>query len=346
MFFENTQCLKCGGVLGFLPDAMDLATVERSDNQQWRALTREAHAPSYKRCTNAAQYNICNWMIPSDDPRNFCQACRLNKVIPDLHVQGNLLRWAKLEIAKRRVLYTLKHIGLPIESNEKDRSPLRFSFLGDPSNGPRVMTGHENGLITVNICEADDAVREQHRVELKELYRTLLGHLRHEIAHYYWDRLIANSPRLQPFREVFGNETADYNAALQAHYRNGAPPDWGKRFVTSYASSHPWEDWAETFAHYLHIEDMVETASGFGMSLRPRHPDAKAMTADLKTVNDLDANFDRILEAWLPLTYALNEINRGMGLPDLYPFVLSNKAIEKLRFVHRVAREPARQAAS
>ena len=196
------------------------------------------------------------------------------------------------------------------------------------------MTGHDHGLITINVSEADDAVREQRRAALKELYRTPLGHMRHEIAHCSWDRLIAGSPHSQPFRELFGDESADYGAALHHYYELGAPPDWGQRFVSAYASAHPWEDWAETFAHYLHIQDMVETASGFGVSLRPDHPDGEAMSTDLKNIDDHHRSFDRIIGAWLPLTYALNELNRGMGLPDLYPFVLSATALEKLRFVH------------
>jgi hypothetical protein len=60
------------------------------------------------------------------------------------------------------------------------------------------------------------------------------------------------------------------------------------------------------------------------------------MTADPGSGPRWDTGFDRILQNWLPLTYALNELNRGMGLPDLYPFVLSAPAIEKLRFVHEV----------
>jgi len=341
VFFENTQCLKCGGALGFLPDAMDLATLEKADDKHWRSLSASAKGSMYRSCANGVQHNLCNWMVPAKDVQDLCQACRLNNVIPDLAVEGNLGRWAKLESAKRRVLYTLKHIGLPLDAAAENRPALRFSFMGDPPGGPKVITGHANGLITINITEADDAVREQRRVELNEAYRTLLGHLRHEIAHYYWDRLIANTPRLQPFRALFGDETQDYAAALQAHYKNGPPPDWRQRFVSAYASSHPWEDWAETFAHYLHIQNMVETAAGFGLSLKPRHPDAQSMTADLKTVDERDANFDRVLTAWLPLTFALNEMSRGMGLPDIYPFVLSSVAMEKLRFIHHSSRQRA-----
>jgi hypothetical protein len=165
--------------------------------------------------------------------------------------------------------------------------------------------------------------------------------LRHEVAHYYWDQLIAGSPRLDQFRQLFGNEMQDYAACLENYYRQGAPVNWQSHHVSAYAAAHPWEDWAETSAHYFHIVDTVETAASFGMALRPKHPDARAMTADPLKGSRPGQGFDQILENWLPLTYALNELNRGMGLADLYPFVLSSLAIEKLRFVHEILRPSA-----
>lgn len=347
IFFENTQCLKCGGTLGFLPDAMDLGTLE-PDGPQWRLLSPGKRGKAYRQCANWRNNQACNWMIPADDGNELCEACRLNQVIPDLSVPENRERWHKLEKAKRRVLYTLKHIGLPVEGFEnQQRPPLRFSFMADPPAGPKVLTGHAGGLITVNLTEADDATREKRREEFHELYRTLLGHLRHETGHYYWDLLIAGSPQLEEFRKLFGDETRDYPAALQSYYRQGPPADWNLRHVSAYASSHPWEDFAETFAHYLHIEDMVETAAGFGVSLRPNHPGTTTMTTDLNEINELDNSFDRIFSKWVPLTNAVNELNRGMGLPDVYPFVLSDTAVNKLRFIHNLvqnARPPAGNA--
>jgi len=194
-----------------------------------------------------------------------------------------------------------------------------------------VMTGHDNGLITLNLAEADDAERERQRHQMDEPYRTLLGHFRHEIAHYYWSRLVANSDRLQEFRDVFGDERKDYGAALQQHYANGPPADWPTHFVTAYASSHPWEDFAETWAHYFHMVDTLETAGAFGLSVRPR------VSKGIATKIDFDAHhaeMDRIIETWLPLTFAVNSINRSMGLSDLYPFVLAPTVIAKLTFVH------------
>jgi len=337
VFFENVQCVRCNRALGFLPDAIDLSTLEASGEGRWRALTPAARDRAYKQCANGQQHQVCNWLVTAEDSNSFCLACRLNDVIPDLGVTNHRELWHKLEVAKRRVLYTLLRLGLSTEgAPSENRPPLRFRFLSDPVGGPPVMTGHDEGVITINIAEADDRERERRRVALHEPFRTLLGHLRHEIAHYYWGELVASTPHLSRFRALFGDETRDYSAALKTYYQQGAPKDWETRHVSAYAAAHPWEDWAETCAHYFHIVDTVETAASFGLALKPKHPAAKAMTADPGSGPRWDAGFDRILQNWLPLTYALNELNRGMGLPDLYPFVLSAPAIEKLGFVHEV----------
>jgi hypothetical protein len=337
VFFENVQCVRCNHALGFLPDAIDLSTLESAGGGQWRALTPAARDRVYKQCANGQQHQVCNWLVPAKDSNSFCLACRLNDVIPDLTVANHRDLWHKLEVAKRRVIYTLLRLRLSTEGAPSEkRPPLRFCFLSDPVGGPPVMTGHDEGVITINIAEADEGERERRRVALREPFRTLLGHLRHEIAHYYWGELVASTPHLSRFREVFGDETRDYAAALQTYYQQGAPADWETRHVSAYAAAHPWEDWAETCAHYFHIVDTVETAASFGLALKPKHPAAKAMTADPGSAARWDTGFDRILHNWLPLTYALNELNRGMGLPDLYPFVLSAPAIEKLGFVHEV----------
>ncbi|MDB6066567.1 MAG: hypothetical protein JWR26_2775 [Pedosphaera sp.] len=340
VFFESVECVRCGRVLGFLPDAMDVSTLEATPDGHWRALSSAAKGRLYRLCGNSKQHQVCNWLVSARDPNPFCVACRLNDMIPDLTVPGNLERWRKLEAAKRRTLYTLFRLGLPMEGVRTDRrTALRFRFLGKPASGPPPLTGHSQGEITVNIAEADDEERERVRVHLHEPYRTLLGHLRHEIAHYYWDQLISWTPRLTRFRELFGNEESDYEAALSRFYAQGPPADWQDRHISAYASAHPWEDWAETWAHYLHIVDTVETATGFGITLNPKHPAANAMTADPKKAAHLDTPFAEVLEQWLPLTCALNSLNRGMGLPDLYPFLLSAPAIEKLKFVHEVVQE-------
>jgi hypothetical protein len=196
-----------------------------------------------------------------------------------------------------------------------------------------VVTGHDNGLITINLAEADDAERERQRGSMGEPYRTLLGHFRHEIAHYYWDLLVFRAPNIDEFRAVFGDERRDYAAALQQHYANGAPADWPENFVTAYASSHPWEDFAETWAHYFHMVDTLETANAFGLMVRPKltRPDRLSTAINF---DPHEADMDRLIDAWLPLTFAANSLNRSMGLPDLYPFVLTPAVIVKLAFVH------------
>jgi hypothetical protein len=343
VFFENVKCIKCGHALGFLPTSTEIVALEPAANGTWRALASDQKEQHCRLCENGRQHEVCNWLVAADDANPFCAACRLNELIPDLSVSGNQERWHQLEKAKHRIVYTIMRLGLPMDGVLAENRPaLRFKFAGD-SVGASLLTGHADGLITINIAEADDAEREKRRVNLHEPYRTLLGHLRHEVAHYYWDRLIARSPWLEGFRKLFGDENADYAAALQQYYANGAPPDWRERHVSAYASAHPWEDWAETWAHYFHIMDMVETAESFGMSLRPNHPAAPSMTAHPRNAFDVNMTFDAVLENWFPLTYALNSLNRGMGLLDAYPFVLSTRAIEKLRFIHDVAQSNRRQ---
>lgn len=328
VFFENFQCLSCGSRLGFAPDISDLTALD-PEGDLWRAVGRPKNEALYRRCANDLQHAACNWLIPAADPEELCVSCRHNDVIPDLTVPGNLQLWAKIESAKRRTAYTLLQLSLLGAGSEK----LRFNFMG----GKDVLTGHADGVITVNIAEADDVERERRRVSLHEPYRTLLGHFRHEIGHFYWDLLVPEGPAREKFRALFDDETRDYGEALKKHYASGPPADWQLNFISAYAAAHPWEDWAETWSHYLHMVDTIETAGSFGMSLKPKdHPDAKVMQADPTKVSIEETRFEKILRTWLPLTYALNSLNRGMGLPDLYPFVLSKTIIEKLRFVHEV----------
>jgi hypothetical protein len=196
-----------------------------------------------------------------------------------------------------------------------------------------VLTGHAHGVITVNIAEADDAERERQRLKLHEPYRTLLGHFRHESGHYYWSKLIEDTPKWEAFRKLFGDERANYADSLQRYYDNGPPAGWQERFISAYAASHPWEDWAECWAHYLHMTDMLETASANGMVLLPAQEGEPAMWAPPSGTPE---PFERLIARWYPLTYVLNNLNRSMGLPDGYPFVLSPPIIDKLRFVHQL----------
>jgi hypothetical protein len=258
----------------------------------------------------------------------------LTRVIPDLNSEENKKAWFKLETAKRRLVYSLLEHDLPLRTKAEDpANGLAFELKADPPDGPRVLTGHDDGVITLNIDEADDVQREKRRLSMHEPYRTLLGHFRHEIGHYYWDRLIKNSSRLEDYRRLFGDEQADYNAALKLHYDNGPRANWNEQFVSAYASVHSWEDWAETWAHYLHMTDTLETAAACGLSLQPNRKDDPVLKKQkVKPVQR--QSFDEIITNWFPLTFALNSLNRGMGLSDAYPFVLPTPAVDKLRFVH------------
>jgi hypothetical protein len=297
---------------------------------RWRVPSeRKTH---YRFCANA-EHGVCNWLVEADGPDTFCAACRHNRMIPDLSVPENSALWRKVEIAKHRLFDTLLKLGLPLTTRPDDPDGLAFDFLAGPPSSAPVITGHSGGLITINLAEADDSERERQRSRMSEPYRTLLGHFRHEIAHYYWDHLVRDSASIEDFRRIFGDEREDYSAALQNHYSNGPPSDWPQRYVTAYASAHPWEDFAETWAHYFHMVDTLETANGFGVRMRPK----LKKNNDLAMVVDFDphaAEMDRIIDAWLPLTFAVNSINRSMGLADLYPFVLEPPVIVKLAFVH------------
>ena len=341
--FDNVLCAGCGTLLGFLPEDLRLIALAPGQGEGlWRPLDRP-DGPRYRHCGNRIEHEACNWMVAEDDPEALCRACRLNRTIPDLDVGDNLQHWKRLEREKRRLVYGLLRLGLPVVDKRQDPDHgLAFDFLADPApqfrEGPGVTTGHAGGLITLNVAEADHVVRENMRQEMAEPYRTILGHFRHESGHYYWDRLVRDSHWLGPVRGLFGDDRQDYGEALGRHYDQGPPSDWEATFVSRYASSHPWEDWAESWAHYLHIVDTLETAWQFGMRLEPRLEIADTMT--VRTARDpcRDMPFDAIINAWLPLTHALNNLNRSMGQRDAYPFVLAEPALDKLRQVHEVIR--------
>jgi hypothetical protein len=289
-------------------------------------------------CRNDKIEGICNWAVRADDDNPLCESCRITRVIPDLSEPIHRVAWYRLEVAKRRLLFTLVELGLPITNRSDDPSDgLAFDFLADAAAaGPQVLTGHTAGVITINIAEADDAERESRRSAMREPYRTLLGHMRHESGHYYWDRLIGPTSEIDEFRSRFGDERVDYAESLRRYYEAGAPADWQEKFVSAYAAAHPWEDWAETWAQYLHMVDTLETAAACGLSLTPRRPDEPSAPTMPAPVSPQPAPFDRLIDSWFPLTYAMNNLNRGLGHADAYPFILSPTAVAKLRFVDEV----------
>jgi hypothetical protein len=336
VFFENTHCVNCGHLLAFLPDLAEMGSLEPAGGEQWVSPLPIAAGRTYRLCDNYRDAKVCNWAVLDTDRHRLCESCRLTRTIPDLDVPGHLEGWYKLEVAKRRLVYTLMGLGLPLANRDDDPDQgLAFEFLAASQPGaPPVLTGHANGVITINVAEADDAEREKRRHDLGEPYRTLLGHMRHEVGHYYWDRLIARTDRLDAFRQLFGDEREDYGQALQRHYAQGPPADWQNRFVSAYASAHAWEDWAESWAHYLHMTDTLETAAACGVSIRPRRDGEPSLAKVPASAGTSSGSFDRLIDSWYPLTYVLNNLNRGLGQPDGYPFVLSPPVVDKLRFVH------------
>ena len=334
LFFENTRCERCARRVGYLPLANLLVALE-AEGSQWAVFGERSGV--YRLCANAA-YDCCNWLIPADSPEAFCTACRHNGTVPDLSEPRNIELWRKIEWAKHRLIYSLLKFELPLQTRAESPEGLIFEFLTDDraSATAKVLTGHDNGRITIALAEADDAERESRRSAMGEPYRTLLGHFRHESGHLYWDRLVRDGGLLAPCRSVFGDDARDYDEALETHYRCGPPPNWPENFVSAYAACHPWEDFAETWAHYLHIVDTLEMARAFGVDIHPRLD----VGAELETHIDFQPyraqSAEQLVEAWLPLTFALNSINRCMGQPDLYPFILTPAIVRKLDFVQRL----------
>jgi hypothetical protein len=348
VYFENYLCERCTHALGFEASQQKMLALQQR-GEQWLTVHRQSEgvanqATAYKYCANHAQ-QACNWLLPAVAEGELCQACMLNRTIPKLSEPEHITRWQNLEKAKHRLVFSLQQLGLPVVSKmENEETGLAFDFLADTQNpkGEKVLTGHDNGLITINIAEADDVTREMARKNMHEVYRTLLGHFRHEVGHYYWDRLIDNSPYLDECRRLFGDERDDYAEALRRHYEQGVPANWNEQFISAYATTHPWEDWAETWAHYLHILDTLQTASAFGIGVQPKlskeaETFSTTVTQDPYRVDD----FSALMEEWVPLSLALNSLNRSMGLQDVYPFVIPPAVAEKLTFIHRVCRQTA-----
>ncbi|RZI70134.1 MAG: hypothetical protein EOP80_17115 [Variovorax sp.] len=371
VFLGNSECLACHTPLGYVIESLGVvplapanapvADAAQSDNAlQAYTVFGDARGKQYHRCANFVTASGCNWMVPApregDDPAfntqglapGYCLSCSATRTIPDLSVSSNGELWRKLEQAKRRLMSQLLALGLPVVTRHADPvHGLAFDFLSNMPGGPHVLTGHEDGVITLNAEEGEDAVRERIRAEMREPYRTLVGHFRHEIGHYYWDLLVFPTPWVDDFRNLFGDERQDYATALRTHYEQGPPADWAVRYVTSYASSHPWEDWAETWAHYLHMADTADTAMSFGVdATRVELASDLFEPADLWQPDHPGAmKFLDFLNGWVRLTNVLNELSRSMGQPDYYPFVLPRAAVGKLQFVHQVITQQREQQA-
>jgi hypothetical protein len=338
IFFLNTQCLTCQSALGYLPEAASLVALD--DGPEPGTVRADGQDGLHRLCGNRETPAACNWLLSAGDPNPLCAACRLNRTIPSLDDADNARYWAKIEAAKRRLVAQLLAVALPVKSkvDEDSEHGLMFDFLRSPAAGPAVMTGHADGLITLNVEEADDVKREKIKHDLHEPYRTLLGHFRHEVGHYYWDRLVRDTAWLGPFRELFGDERASYADALKRNYEQGPPADWANSYISAYAAMHPWEDWAETWAHYLHMVDSMGTALGFGLDAEDVEGTITPFTeADLYAPDDPGApRFLSLLNAWIEMIMVLNELARSMGQPDFYPFVMSKPVVAKLQLVQMI----------
>lgn len=316
LYFENTSCYNCKSEVAY------------SSSLSQFLMSNEIHVS----CSNRQVIN-CNWIATQDN--GLCSSCALTNHIPIESDYGFYGKLKLLEASKRRLIYQLNQLNLPIKNKQlKSGSGLEFDFLKQ-NNDFGALTGHDDGTITVILSEADSVYREQIRKQMSEPYRTLLGHFRHEVGHYYWDILFQNQ-NLEDYRYIFGDETQDYATSLETYYENGAPNDWQENYISKYASSHPWEDWAETWAHYLHLTDIVETAFYSGVSIHPKLKNSETFGLSNCPNPYTEKHFKPIYDAGISLTNSINSLNRAMGIPDIYPFVIPKSVYNKLEFIHKI----------
>lgn len=338
IYFDNNICLKCSSELGFCPGCRTLTALAATPEGGLRCGRPECGIALVK-CFNYLEYQVCNRCVAADGaPAGaLCDCCRFNATIPDLTVPGNQSKWYSLETAKRRLFYDLSELGLPYGTAADGIEPaLCFDFKADvipkgnywraSSPSETVYTGHDAGRITINIREADDVEREKLRVVMNEAHRTLIGHFRHEIGHFYWDALVKGRPdREAECIAAFGDHNnPNYDVALEAYYKNGPKPKWQETFVSAYATMHPWEDFAETWATYLDMTSTLDTAEhvGFGGITDPTN-----------------ADLDTMITRYQAFGLAANEINRNLGLLNLVPEVFLKPVVEKLRYIHHLVRQ-------
>lgn len=326
LYFHNTRCLKCDFPVGFAPDSMVMATLSPANGGGFTDIGRKT-GRVYAFCDNHDE-GVCNWLVPFDAPQKLCRACSHNRMIPNLAVPANLQAWYELERAKKHLIYALLRLRLPLDGASVGRGRMVFDFVEKSG------ITHFDGVITIDVSEVDPVERERQRQILDEPYRSLLGHLRHESGHFYWMLLIDAGGPIDKFRALFGDERAPYLAALSKFRTDGPPADWQDRHVSAYASSHPWEDWAETWAHYLHVVEGLDTAEAQGIApLTGPRAGSGYVRSPYEAID-----FGAVVEDWIDLSVAMNEMSRSIGHPDYYPFVLTPVAIEKLCFVHEAVK--------
>lgn len=303
--------MACGSLLGYSREQHTIVAVNA------HGVYVDESGKSWRLCRDL-NLSGCTWL--SDSEEGYCFSCQLTRTRPSDADLAGLDQYTTAEMSKRRLIVELDLLGFPIVTRETDpQRGLAFDLL----SGPDVTTGHADGVITLDLAESDDLYRERLRLDLDEPYRTMLGHFRHEIGHYYWMMLV-DGKRTQEFRELFGDERDDYQEAMSKHYEEGAPDGWETTYISKYATMHPWEDFAETFAHFLHIRATMHTATSFGLW-------PPIMPVQTESFRDL------VVSLWVPISTGLNQINRSMGKDDLYPFVLTSSVLDKLQFVSELA---------
>ncbi|MER5170537.1 putative zinc-binding metallopeptidase [Thioclava sp. GXIMD2076] len=321
VYFNNQTCLSCNTALEFVP------------GQGFGAMGSAA-LPA---CANRAIIG-CNWA--AEEEGGLCLSCRHTTVIPDLSTEEDVTRWAEFEAAKRNLMRMAVLLGLPLTDTDGQTPRPRFLFKS-PDAGEKVIMGHADGDITLNLSEADDDLRAATRAEMGEPYRTLIGHLRHESGHAFWEVMVRPyEDRLASCRALFGDDREDYGAALERHYANPAPEGWEQEFVSEYATAHAYEDFAESWANLLHILDGLETALGHGLMPEDHRLDAPS---DQRQVLPwlLEIPMADLVSTWVALSLALNALNDSLGHPSFYPFVLTPKVSEKLDWVRQLIRQGA-----
>ncbi|WP_018240760.1 putative zinc-binding metallopeptidase [Ensifer sp. BR816] len=346
LYFDNHFSVGANNApVGFVADTLTLHTLTNAGEGLWRIPSRPD--TRWRFCANAP-IDGSNWLVDADDPNPLAIPARYNRIIPNTDTPQGLERFHKIGAAQRHLFYSILRFDIPCPDRASDPDGgLVFDFLEDTIDdfGHLIpaMTGHEDGLISLRAAEADDVVRETVRVSMGEPYRTLLGHFRHEIGHFFFQQLVAGTDMLAEARQLFGDERQDYDAALQRHHGEGPAADWQQSFISAYAGCHPAEDFAECWAHFFHIVDTLESARAFGLSIEPfRHSDLEAEV----TFDPYRADSARqLVDAWVPISLALNTFQRSMGQGDIYPFVLAPPVIEKLDFINRLIKA-AREASS
>lgn len=310
LHFENSRCVSCGSRLAYARTERALVPVD-ADGRYVDDAGR-----AWWVCRNLG-LSGCTWLAATDGGQ--CAGCDLTRTRPHDSDAVGLAQFWSAERAKRHLVHELDGLGLPVVGKREDPDDgLAFDLLS--SVAEQVTIGHAGGVITIDLAESDASHRERLRAQLDEPYRTMLGHFRHESGHYYQWQLVRGEDLTGRARELFGDERASYQDALARHYDQGPPAGWEESHISAYATMHPFEDFAETWAHYLHICDTIETAAAYGLTTEvPTSPGGRFS--------------DVVTGVWAPLSVALNMINRSMGHDDLYPFVIPRGVLDKLDFV-------------